>query len=150
MPQAELNRLDVLTFPVDGPEGCVLEVDMDYPPDVQDRTMDLPLAPERMTTHASMLTPHMQTQWRLLQQLRHNQPDNTYRGTQKLLLTHFSKEKYVVHIRVLQLYVQLGLRITKIHRGVVFQQAAFSNPILIRTVRKDRRRRTILKKITLN
>jgi hypothetical protein len=125
MQQAELDQLDVLSYPVDGPEGCVLEVDMDYPPEVQDRTLDLPLAPERMTTHASMLTPHMQTQWRLLQQLRQHQADNTYGGTQKLLLTHFSKEKYVVHIRALQLYVQLGLRITKIHRGVMFQQAAF-------------------------
>ena len=42
MEQAELDMLDVLSYPVDGPEGCVLEVDMDYPPEVQDRTCDLP------------------------------------------------------------------------------------------------------------
>ena len=125
MEQAELDHFDVLSYNVDGPEGCVLEVDMDYPPEVQDRTCDLPLAPERMTTHTSMLTPHMQAQWRHLQELRGHKLENAYRGTQKLMLTHFSKEKYVVHIRVLQLYVQLGLHITKIHRGVVFKQAPF-------------------------
>ena len=92
MTQDELDMLNVLTYPVDGPDGCVLEVDLDYPLEAQDRTVDLPLAPERMHIHASMFTPHMATQWSHLQELRQHNANNTYHGTQKLLLTHFSKE----------------------------------------------------------
>ena len=38
MTPEEINMVDVLTYPVDGPEDCVLEVDLDYPPEVQDHT----------------------------------------------------------------------------------------------------------------
>ena len=41
---------------------------------------------------------------------------------QKLLLTLHDKKKYIVHYRILQLYLSLGLRVSKVHKALEFEQ----------------------------
>jgi hypothetical protein len=42
-----------------------------------------------------------------------------------LIPTLKDKKNYVVHYRNLQLYIELGMKITKIHRILVFHQKAW-------------------------
>ena len=75
-------------------EGCILEVDLEYPKELHDNHNEYPLAPER---------------------LRVNKVD-------KLIPNLNNKEKYVIHHKNLKQYLNLGLKLTKIHRGVKFNE----------------------------
>jgi len=77
--------------------GYVLEVDLVIPEHIQDKLDQLPVAPENKCP-----------------------PDSKVK---KLLLTHEPKINYVVHARLLQMYCELGVQVTKVHRVVQFKQA---------------------------
>lgn len=44
----EIQELVVMTIPDDSEEGYILEVDLEYPPDLHDKPSDYPLAPDKM------------------------------------------------------------------------------------------------------
>jgi hypothetical protein len=72
--------------------SCILEVDLEYPDELHDLHNEYPLAPERITVNR----------------------------TEKLIPNLNNKEKYVLHHTNLKQYLNLGLKLTKIHRGVKF------------------------------
>ena len=43
--------------------------------------------------------------------------------SKKIVQSLGNKDKYVLHYRNLQLYLQLGMRLTKIHQVLVFEQS---------------------------
>ena len=73
---------------------CILEVDLDYPESLHDEHNDYPLAPERMTIDK----------------------------VDKLVPNLNNKKNYVIHYENLKQYERLGLKITKIHRGIKFEE----------------------------
>ena len=75
----------------------VLEVDLEYPKELHDFHNEYPLAPERL------------------------QIDKV----NKLVPNLYDKKKYVLHYENLKLYLRLGLRLTKIHRGITFAEEDF-------------------------
>ena len=69
---------------------CILEVELEYPEELHDIHNDYPLAEERIKT---------------------NKVD-------KLIPSLWNKKKNVVHYENLKLYLSLGLKLTKIYRGI--------------------------------
>ncbi|XP_065639659.1 uncharacterized protein LOC136072381 [Hydra vulgaris] len=75
--------------------SCILEVDLEYPEHLHDLHNDYPLAPERLKIDK----------------------------VEKLVPNLNHKKNYVIHYENLKLYERLGLKITKIHRGVKFEES---------------------------
>ena len=103
-------------------EGFVVDVDLYYPPECQDQTMDLPLAPIPDTPKEEDHSPFMKSLW------AEYQNGKKYIGGEKLLLTHKDKKHYVLHHGALKYYVSKGLQIRKVHKGITFYQEAYIKP----------------------
>ena len=83
--------------------GCTLEVDLIYPQHLHDYHDDFPLAPEVLETN----------------------------GVQKLIPNLRDKHKMVLDGRSLQLFLSLGMKLKKLHRGISFRKEAFMKPFII-------------------
>ena len=74
---------------------CILEVDLEYPKELHDLHNDYPLAPERVKINK----------------------------TEKLTPNLWDKKNYVIHYENLKKYLRLGLKLTRIHRGIKFKES---------------------------
>jgi hypothetical protein len=110
----EIAELDITDVADDNEQGYVLEVDLHYPSELHDLHNDYPLAPERMKVSSEMLSPYCQELSEYL----------NLRGgaVPKLVPNLRDKTNYVVHYRNLKQYLALGMKLTKIHPVIVFQQ----------------------------
>ena len=119
LPLSEFEIVDVelstiLNTANDSELGFVLEVDLDYPDALHNMHKDFPPAPTKKKIDRNMLSEY---QMGLL-----NQACNRRVTPPKLVQTLFAKKNYTVHCITLKLYVDLGLKVTKIHRVLQFKQ----------------------------
>ena len=105
------------------PVGYVLEVTLEYPSHLHDLHDMFPLAPEKLTIDFSQLSPYAKY---VLKELRKGYK----KSAGKLVSNLMTKEKYVVHYRTLKLYLQLGMKMIKIHRIVSFMQSRWMKPYI--------------------
>ena len=81
---------------VDGDEGFIFEVDLHTPPSLHNKLDQLPPAPISEC------------------------PPST--SVKKLLLHHNDKTHYIIHYRLLQNFMSLGVQVSKVHRAIKFHQ----------------------------
>lgn len=110
----EVNNLDVMQVADDADKGYILEVDLDYPAELHDLHSDLPLAPEQMEISSEQRSPYT----------NHLAETLHLKGCPqaKLVPSLYNKTKYVIHYANLKQYVQLGCKLTKVHRVLSFRQ----------------------------
>ena len=101
----------------DRKRGFILEVDLEYPPELHDEHNSYPLAPEIAQVPEDWMSPYQQALARELNLGKDR--------TQKLLLTLRDKERYVLHYRNLQLYLSLGMKLERVHNVLAFDQQAW-------------------------
>ena len=77
--------------------GCILEVHLEYPKELHNLHNDYPLAPERIVVNK----------------------------VEKLIRTLRKKSKYVHHQRNFKQYLEMGMKIMKIRRGISFDEDAW-------------------------
>ena len=82
---------------------CILEVDLEYPEELHDLHNDYPLCPERVECD---------------------------KGVKKLIPNLRHKKNYVVHYKTLMQYLNLGMELKKIHRGIRFTECNFLKPYI--------------------
>ena len=82
--------------------SCILEVDLEYPKELHDLHNDYPLAPEQIEMNKA----------------------------EKLIPNLRDKEKYVLHHKNLKQYLDLGLELTCIHRGIKFEESEWLKPYI--------------------
>ena len=85
-----------------GRKGYIFEVDLEYPKKLWDSHNDYPLAPEKMIVN----------------------------GVEKLICHFKHRKNYVVHYRNLRQYLEMGMRITAVHRGISFKQSSWMEPYI--------------------
>ncbi|KAK3794857.1 hypothetical protein RRG08_001008 [Elysia crispata] len=107
--------------PADGPEGFILEVDLEYPQELHDEHNAYPLAPERMV---------VQKKW--MSEYQHGLlgAGVVSAEVEKLVPNLRDKNHYVLHYRNLQLYLGLGMKLKKVHRALRFEQSPWMEPYI--------------------
>lgn len=118
----EIRDLDVEKFDVEGKMGLILEVDLEYPHHIHDSHADYPVAPDMLEISSAQISDYSK------QFL--NSHNITFSKQKRLAPNLYDKEKYIVHIKNLQLYLSLGLVLKKIHRGIQFSQKAWLKPYI--------------------
>ena len=111
----------ITEHPTDSREGYILEVDLEYPGELHDVHNTYPLAPERMMVKKEWMSEY---QHRLLG------VGVASTEVEKLVPNLHNKDRYVLHYRNLQLYLSLGMRLTKVHRALRFQQSCWMEPYI--------------------
>ena len=112
--EQQLQAFDVMTITDDGPEGYFVECDLEYPDELHDSHSDYPLCPESVVITPDDLSPYTKS---LAETLGVKTSD--YR---KLVTNLNAKHRITLHYRALKLYLELGMRLKKIHRVVSFTQ----------------------------
>ena len=85
-----------------GRKGYIFEVDLEYPKKLWESHNDYPLAPEKMIVN----------------------------GVEKLICHFKPRKNYVVHYRNLRQYLEMGMRLTAVHRGISFYQSSWMEPYI--------------------
>lgn len=110
----ESESFSLSTMCSDSETGYFVEVDLEYPEELHDLHSDLPVAPENIIVQDGQLS-----NW----QTAHKEKLDIGKSTVPKLIPNLNtKKNYVVHSRNLQCYIDLGLKVMKVHRVLKFKQ----------------------------
>ena len=115
MNDKEISKIHLRKYEADGKKGLILEVDLEFPQELHDIHNDYPVVPEKDKVSNIMLSAYCK---KIVEKY------NFSIGlVSKLIPTLRDKKEYVLHYHNLQLYLDLSLKIKKVHRVLKFDQS---------------------------
>ena len=124
--QDDISNFDVENIDDTADTGNICEVDLEYPHQLHNLHSDYPVAPEPMVITSDMLSPYSR---QLLNDLQ-LQP--------KLVPNLLNKTKYVLHGKALKQYVQLWLKLVKVHQILAFHQSPWLDAYITFNTEKEK------------
>ena len=108
MTDKEIKKINLGKYKADGKKGLILEVDLEYPQELHDLHNDYPVCPEKVRVSNDMLSGYCK---KIAKKYK-----ISIGLVSKLIPTLRDKKEYMLHYHNLQLYLDLGLKIKKVHR----------------------------------
>ena len=102
-----VDGFDVMSISDKSTIGYFLEVDLEYPYDLHEIHNDYPLAPEKLAVSSDMLSKYCKIA---------DKYEIKVVDVEKLIPNLGNKTKHVLYYKNRQLYLNLGMKLTKIHR----------------------------------
>ena len=124
-----IDKFDIISISEKSPIGYFLEVELKYPDELHELHNDYPLAPEKLAVSSDMLSNYCK---KIADKYEIKVGD-----VKKLIPNLGIKTNYVVHYRYLQLYLSLGMKLTKIHKVLKLKQSDWMKKISILTLKKE-------------
>ena len=115
MSDKEIKEIDLGKYKADGRKGLILEADLEYPQEPHDMHNDYHVCPEKVKVSNDMLSGYCK---KIAEKYK-----ISIGLVSKLIPTLRDKKEYMLHYCNLQLYLDLGLKIKKIHRVLKFDQS---------------------------
>ena len=109
------DESDVMSINEKSLKGYFLDVDLEYSGEIHELHNDYPLTPEKLAVFSDMLSKYCKK--------IANKYEIKVCDAKKLIPNLGQKTNYVLHYRNLQLYLSLGIKLTKIHRVLKFEQS---------------------------
>ena len=103
---------DIINTLDDSDIGYFIEVDLNYPENIKEKTKNFPFAPVNKKINPDNFSDYMKT----------IKPD-TYIQTEKLICDWSDKKNYLVHYRMLKFYIRHGMIVDKVHNIISFKQS---------------------------
>ena len=131
LPTEEWDLNEILATPADADYGYFIECDLSYPENLHPQLNEYPPAPvkkrpENLSKYQEGL---------LRRSIINSYPDidsnkiddmlEKAKGNEKLIASLEPKKNYICHYRLLQKFVQLGMKVDGVHRIVKFRQKAW-------------------------
>ena len=123
--------------------GFCAEVTLAYPKELHLSHSSFPLAPESIEVTSQLLSPFSKKCLRVLGKKVENFRER------KLTATFFDRKNYVVHGANLALYLQLGMKLKKVHRVVIFKQKPFMKKFIDCITNLRQKSKTLFEKNTM-
>ena len=107
MSDREIKQIDLRKYKANGKKGLILEVDPEHPQELHDMHNDYPVCPEKVKVSNDMLSGYCK---KIAEKYK-----ISIGLVSKLIPMLKDKKEYVLHYRNLQLYLDLSLKIKKVH-----------------------------------
>lgn len=121
----EIHTLNVgKDIEMNGSTGYIVECTLEYPEEYHIEHNSLPLAPHKQVITGDMLGEYARNALEV-----QKRKGETYKAT-KLTSSFLRRNKYVCHGVNLKLYLELGMRLVKIHKAITFDQTPFIKPYI--------------------